>query len=90
MQPQYKAADPISTFLFSICALGSTAPTLRDVLRVLMEGEPDDAAFLHPLHRALPDPTPGLGTPLSSEECVGRRLIAGRRIEGWGELWGSG
>ncbi|XP_043326422.1 zinc transporter 3 isoform X2 [Cervus canadensis] len=37
-KPQYKAADPISTFLFSICALGSTAPTLRDVLRVLMEG----------------------------------------------------
>ncbi|XP_044516933.1 zinc transporter 3 [Gracilinanus agilis] len=39
-KPQYKAADPISTFLFSICALGSTAPTLRDVLRILMEGSP--------------------------------------------------
>ncbi|XP_036606696.1 zinc transporter 3 [Trichosurus vulpecula] len=39
-KPQYKAADPISTFLFSICALGSTAPTLRDVLRILMEGTP--------------------------------------------------
>ncbi|XP_025782959.1 zinc transporter 3 [Puma concolor] len=44
-KPQYKAADPISTFLFSICALGSTAPTLRDVLRVLMEGSPRSVGF---------------------------------------------
>ncbi|XP_006880654.1 PREDICTED: zinc transporter 3 [Elephantulus edwardii] len=44
-KPQYKAADPISTFLFSICALGSTAPTLRDVLRVLMEGTPCSVGF---------------------------------------------
>ncbi|XP_019492165.1 PREDICTED: zinc transporter 3 isoform X2 [Hipposideros armiger] len=44
-KPQYKAADPISTFLFSICALGSTAPTLRDVLRVLMEGSPKNVGF---------------------------------------------
>ncbi|TKC48928.1 hypothetical protein EI555_007077 [Monodon monoceros] len=42
-KPQYKAADPISTFLFSICALGSTAPTLRDVLRVLMEDSTADS-----------------------------------------------
>ncbi|XP_036118896.1 zinc transporter 3 isoform X3 [Molossus molossus] len=44
-QPQCKAADPISTFLFSVCALGSTAPTLRDVLRVLMEGTPRNVGF---------------------------------------------
>ncbi|CAO2604130.1 Zinc transporter 3 [Lemmus lemmus] len=44
-KPQYKAADPISTFLFSICALGSTAPTLRDVLRILMEGAPRSVGF---------------------------------------------
>ncbi|XP_054584433.1 probable proton-coupled zinc antiporter SLC30A3 isoform X2 [Eptesicus fuscus] len=44
-KPQCKAADPISTFLFSICALGSTAPTLRDVLRVLMEGAPRNVGF---------------------------------------------
>ncbi|XP_073905482.1 probable proton-coupled zinc antiporter SLC30A3 isoform X1 [Castor canadensis] len=44
-KPQYKAADPISTFLFSICALGSTAPTLRDVLRILMEGTPRSVGF---------------------------------------------
>ncbi|XP_013378050.1 PREDICTED: zinc transporter 3 isoform X3 [Chinchilla lanigera] len=45
LQPQYKVADPISTFLFSICALGSTAPTLRDVLRILMEGTPRSVGF---------------------------------------------
>ncbi|EHB14511.1 Zinc transporter 3 [Heterocephalus glaber] len=44
-KPQYKVADPISTFLFSICALGSTAPTLRDVLRILMEGTPRSVGF---------------------------------------------
>ncbi|NP_035903.2 probable proton-coupled zinc antiporter SLC30A3 isoform 1 [Mus musculus] len=44
-KPQYKVADPISTFLFSICALGSTAPTLRDVLLVLMEGAPRSVEF---------------------------------------------
>nr|KAF6430266.1 solute carrier family 30 member 3 [Molossus molossus] len=44
-KPQCKAADPISTFLFSVCALGSTAPTLRDVLRVLMEGTPRNVGF---------------------------------------------
>ncbi|KAM5143131.1 putative proton-coupled zinc antiporter SLC30A3 isoform 1-T2 [Callospermophilus lateralis] len=44
-KPQYKAADPISTFFFSICALGSTAPTLRDVLHILMEGAPSGVGF---------------------------------------------
>lgn len=42
LQPQYKMADPISTFLFSVFVLGSTLTILRDVFRVLMEGE------LHP------------------------------------------
>ncbi|XP_028928175.1 zinc transporter 3 [Ornithorhynchus anatinus] len=51
-KPQYKAADPISTFLFSACALGSTAPTLRDVLRVLMEGAPPNIGF-EPVRDAL-------------------------------------
>ncbi|XP_016065701.1 PREDICTED: zinc transporter 3 [Miniopterus natalensis] len=51
-KPQCKAADPISTFLFSICALGSTAPTLRDVLRVLMEGTPKNVRF-EPVRDAL-------------------------------------
>ncbi|XP_055478578.1 probable proton-coupled zinc antiporter SLC30A3 isoform X1 [Psammomys obesus] len=51
-KPQYKVADPISTFLFSICALGSTAPTLRDVLRILMEGAPQTVGF-EPVRDAL-------------------------------------
>ncbi|OBS80372.1 hypothetical protein A6R68_21432 [Neotoma lepida] len=51
-KPQYKAADPITTFLFSICALGSTAPTLRDVLRILMEGAPPSMRF-EPVRDAL-------------------------------------
>ncbi|XP_012869073.1 PREDICTED: zinc transporter 3 [Dipodomys ordii] len=44
-KPQYKAADPISTFFFSVCALGSTTPTLRDVLHILMEGAPRCIGF---------------------------------------------
>lgn len=51
-KPQYKVADPISTFLFSICALGSTAPTLRDVLHILMEGAPRSVGF-EPVRDAL-------------------------------------
>lgn len=57
LQPQYKVADPISTFLFSICALGSTAPTLRDVLLVLMEGEFSTDASL-PGSPSAPTPSP--------------------------------
>uniref|UniRef100_A0A8C6ZP91 Probable proton-coupled zinc antiporter SLC30A3 n=1 Tax=Nothoprocta perdicaria TaxID=30464 RepID=A0A8C6ZP91_NOTPE len=37
-KPQCKIADPISTLLFSLFVLGSTAAILRDVFRVLMEG----------------------------------------------------
>ncbi|XP_006037906.1 zinc transporter 3 [Alligator sinensis] len=44
-KPQYKIADPISTFLFSICVLGSTLTILRDVFRVLMEGAPRGVEF---------------------------------------------
>ncbi|XP_063160407.1 probable proton-coupled zinc antiporter SLC30A3 [Candoia aspera] len=44
-KPQYKIADPVSTFLFSIFVLGSTLTILRDVFRVLMEGAPRGVAF---------------------------------------------
>ncbi|XP_050804938.1 probable proton-coupled zinc antiporter SLC30A3 isoform X1 [Gopherus flavomarginatus] len=37
VEPQYKIADPVSTFLFSVFVLGSTVSILRDVFRVLME-----------------------------------------------------
>uniref|UniRef100_A0A674II30 Probable proton-coupled zinc antiporter SLC30A3 n=1 Tax=Terrapene triunguis TaxID=2587831 RepID=A0A674II30_9SAUR len=39
VEPRYKIADPVSTFLFSVFVLGSTVTILRDVFRVLMEGE---------------------------------------------------
>lgn len=37
-QPEYKIADPICTFLFSVFVLGTTITILRDVFRILMEG----------------------------------------------------
>ncbi|NWT80473.1 ZNT8 protein, partial [Lanius ludovicianus] len=37
-KPQYKIADPICTFVFSIFVLSTTIPILRDILTVLMEG----------------------------------------------------
>ncbi|XP_075772406.1 putative proton-coupled zinc antiporter SLC30A3 isoform X2 [Pelodiscus sinensis] len=45
VEPRYKIADPISTFLFSIFVLGSTLTILRDVFRVLMEGTPRGLEF---------------------------------------------
>lgn len=38
-QPEYKAADPICTFLFSALVLGTTVPVTKDVFRILMEGK---------------------------------------------------
>nr|XP_054604137.1 zinc transporter 2 isoform X2 [Nothobranchius furzeri] len=37
-RPEYKVADPICTFLFSIFVLCTTLTILRDVFRILMEG----------------------------------------------------
>ena len=37
-QPEWKLADPVCTFLFSILVLISTINILKDTLRVLMEG----------------------------------------------------
>ncbi|XP_061781283.1 proton-coupled zinc antiporter SLC30A2-like [Nerophis lumbriciformis] len=38
--PEYKAADPACTLLFSLLVVCTTLPTARDVFRVLMEGAP--------------------------------------------------
>lgn len=38
-QPEYKMADPICTFLFSILVLGTTFTIMRDIIIILMEGE---------------------------------------------------
>ncbi|KAM6375262.1 proton-coupled zinc antiporter SLC30A8 [Alca torda] len=37
-EPEYKIADPICTFVFSIFVLATTITILRDILMVLMEG----------------------------------------------------
>ncbi len=42
-RPQWRIADPICTFLFSILVLGTTLYIFRDILRILMEGKPDDS-----------------------------------------------
>ncbi|KAM9838233.1 proton-coupled zinc antiporter SLC30A8 [Aulostomus maculatus] len=39
-KPEYKMADPICTFLFSILVLCTTVTIMRDILIVLMEGTP--------------------------------------------------
>ncbi|XP_028421516.1 zinc transporter 2 isoform X2 [Perca flavescens] len=43
--PEYKAADPICTFLFSVLVLGTTLPVTKDVFRILMEGVPQGVPF---------------------------------------------
>ncbi|XP_031442317.1 zinc transporter 8 [Clupea harengus] len=40
-KPEYKMADPICTFLFSLFVLGTTFTIMRDILLVLMEGTPE-------------------------------------------------
>ncbi|XP_030046015.1 zinc transporter 2-like [Microcaecilia unicolor] len=45
VKPQYKIADPICTFLFSIFVLGTTMTILKDVFWVLMEGVPRGIEF---------------------------------------------
>ncbi|XP_018431211.1 PREDICTED: zinc transporter 2-like, partial [Nanorana parkeri] len=44
-KPQYKIADPVCTFLFSIFVLATTTTILRDVFWVLMEGTPRSIAY---------------------------------------------
>lgn len=39
-KPEYKMADPICTFLFSVFVLFTTFTIIRDILIVLMEGAP--------------------------------------------------
>ncbi|XP_053190421.1 proton-coupled zinc antiporter SLC30A8 [Scomber japonicus] len=44
-KPEYKIADPICTFVFSILVLCTTLTILRDILIVLMEGTPAGVSF---------------------------------------------
>lgn len=65
-QPQCKIADPISTLFFSVFVLGSTVTILRDVFRVLMEGEGDVGVprGCSPPPTALPCPSQPYGEQL--------------------------
>ncbi|XP_074702776.1 proton-coupled zinc antiporter SLC30A8 [Strix aluco] len=44
-KPEYKIADPICTFVFSIFVLATTITILRDILIVLMEGTSKEFAY---------------------------------------------
>ena len=41
-RPDWKIADPICTFLFSILVMITTIPIFRDCMRMLMEASPTD------------------------------------------------
>ncbi|KAL3215951.1 hypothetical protein MRX96_033306 [Rhipicephalus microplus] len=44
-RPDYRIADPLCTFLFSVLVLLSTITILREALTVLMEGKPSSIDF---------------------------------------------
>uniref|UniRef100_A0A3Q3XA51 Proton-coupled zinc antiporter SLC30A8 n=1 Tax=Mola mola TaxID=94237 RepID=A0A3Q3XA51_MOLML len=44
-KPEYKMADPICTFLFSVFVLCTTFTIMRDILIVLMEGAPAGLSY---------------------------------------------
>ena len=44
-KPEWKIADPITTFLFSIFVLSTTIHIMRDVFHILMEGTPRGVDF---------------------------------------------
>ncbi|XP_039978339.1 zinc transporter 2 [Xiphias gladius] len=52
-KPQYKMADPICTFLFSIFVLCTTFAIMRDILIVLMEGTPAGVRYIEVRDRLL-------------------------------------
>ncbi|XP_028995237.1 proton-coupled zinc antiporter SLC30A2-like isoform X2 [Betta splendens] len=43
--PEYKIADPVCTFLFSVLVVGTTLPITKDVFRTLMEGTPQNINY---------------------------------------------
>ncbi|XP_022528731.2 zinc transporter 2-like [Astyanax mexicanus] len=43
--PEWKMADPVCTFLFSILILATTSTILKDIFKVLMEGTPHGIDF---------------------------------------------
>jgi len=45
IKPQYKLADPICTFVFSLLVLMTTITIMRDIVHVLMEGVPSNINY---------------------------------------------
>nr|XP_056710664.1 proton-coupled zinc antiporter SLC30A8 [Euleptes europaea] len=45
IEPEYKMADSICTFVFSVFVVGTTITVLRDILVVLMEGTPKGLSY---------------------------------------------
>ncbi|XP_061672353.1 proton-coupled zinc antiporter SLC30A2 [Syngnathoides biaculeatus] len=52
-KPEYKIADPICTFLFSVLVLCSTFTIMKDILIVLMEGTPAGVRYSEVRHGLL-------------------------------------
>ncbi|XP_043922183.1 zinc transporter 8 [Protopterus annectens] len=44
-KPEYKIADPICTFIFSVFVLATTTTILQDILLTLMEGTPNGISY---------------------------------------------
>lgn len=42
IEPKWKIADPICTFLFSVLVIATTLPITIDCMRILMEGSPEE------------------------------------------------
>jgi zinc transporter 2 len=53
--PEYKIADPICTFLFSVLVLMTTVPIFGDMMRLLLEGTPIDSVDTIKLFEAICD-----------------------------------
>jgi len=42
INPRYKMADPICTFFFSVLVLFTNFPVMKDSMRILLEGTPEE------------------------------------------------
>ena len=62
-KPEWKIADPICTFLFSVLVLFTTVPIFGDMMRLLLEGTPIDSVDTVELFNAI--------TKVSTEDLMG-------------------
>ena len=52
-RPEFKIADPICTYLFSVLVLMTTVPIFGDMMRLLLEGTPIDSVDTIKLFEAI-------------------------------------